>query len=629
MSEKNRTGKSQEGKPVRMGPGRGRHGLTMPVEKAKDAKGTLFRLLRYLKPHWAALCLVLLATILGAVSGIVSPKVLGMATTEIFDGFLSLSRGEGFSVDRQYLLNIVLALLGLHGVSSLFLYATNRTAAGVAQKTVRRMRSDVNEKLARLPLKYYDSHAHGDILSRVTNDVDTISNTLGEAVTNLVNAFVTLIGVVFMMMAISLPMTLVVFITLPLSIATTRGIAGRSQKLFKKQAGTLGSLNGHVEEMLAGHKVVKAYNKENWSVERFDRINRDLFEVGWKAQFVSGLIMPLMGLINNIGYIFVSIVGGILVTRGAIRIGDIQAFIQYTRQFSQPIARMASILNIIQATIASAERLFEVLDEPEEPQDAPDALEADHLKGDIRLVDVKFGYTEDAPLMKGLSVDIKSGQTIAIVGPTGAGKTTLVNLLMRFYELSGGVITLDGIPLTAYRRSALRSQFGMVLQDTWLFKGTIRENIAYGNPAATDDMIRFAADKAFADHFIRTLPDGYETELNEEATNISEGQKELLTIARALLSDPSILILDEATSNVDTRTELLIQNAMGNLMKGRTNFIIAHRLSTIRNADRILVMNEGDIIETGTHKALLAAEGFYADLYHSQFTGGKTVGAAG
>ncbi|WP_079911228.1 ABC transporter ATP-binding protein [Paenibacillus sp. 32352] len=610
------------------GPGRGPGGgpggprMGMPVQKAKNFKGTLNRLLHYLKPHRYALLMVLLAAILSTVFSIVSPKIMGKATTKIYEGVMLKLKGvPGAEVDFGYIKDILLVLAVLYIISAAFSYVQQYVMAGVAQKTVYGLRQRVNEKLSRLPLSFFDSRAHGEILSRVVNDVDNISSTLQQSLTQLITSVVTLVGVIVMMLTISGWMTLIVFLTLPLSFLVTKAVASRSQAFFAGQQKALGELNGHVEEMYTGHRIIKAFGHEEKSIDKFNEINRKLYQSGWKAQFVSGIIMPLMSFISNIGYVLVSVVGGILVTRRAIEIGDIQAFIQYTRQFSQPITQLANIANIIQSTIASAERVFELLDEKEE---VPEASEPNHLerpKGEVHFQDVTFGYKEGAVLIEHMNIDVKPGQTVAIVGPTGAGKTTLINLLMRFYELGGGRITIDGVDITDLKRGNLRSLFGMVLQDTWLFNGTIRDNIGYGREGASAEDIVRAAKAAHADHFIRTLPDGYDTVLNEEASNISQGQKQLLTIARAILADPAILILDEATSSVDTRTEVYIQKAMNELMKGRTSFVIAHRLSTIRNADMILVMNKGTVIEKGTHEELLAEGGFYADLYLSQFTG--------
>lgn len=601
----------------------GHPGQMMPAEKAKDFKGSLKRLLGYLRPRRVTLAVIFLMAILSTVFSIVSPKILGKATTKLFEGIMAKAKGvPGASIDFHYISEILLILIGLYLFSALFSYFQQYLMAGVAQRVVYDMREQINSKLSRLPLKYFDSKTHGEILSRATNDVDNISTTLQQSLTQLITSIVTLVGVIVMMLTISPWMTLILIVTLPLSFIAIRMIASRSQKHFMGQQRSLGQLNGHVEEMYTGHKIVKAFGREDESMAAFNEINDKLYHSGWRAQFISGIIMPMMSFIGNIGYVLVCVVGGIFVTNKTITIGDVQAFIQYARQFTQPIMQTANIANIIQSTIASAERVFELLDEKEEVPEALEPVVLEDHKGAVRFEHVKFGYKEDEPLIEDMNINVQPGQTIAIVGPTGAGKTTLINLLMRFYELNDGAITIDGVNITEMKRSNLRSIFGMVLQDTWLFNGTIKENIAYGRSGVTEEEVIQAAKAAHADHFIRTLPDGYETVLNEEASNISQGQKQLLTIARAILADPSILILDEATSSVDTRTEVYIQRAMNDLMKGRTSFVIAHRLSTIRDADLILVMNNGSVIEQGTHEELLAKNGFYADLYNSQFTGG-------
>ncbi|MED4226869.1 ABC transporter ATP-binding protein [Neobacillus cucumis] len=610
-----------------LGGGFGPRGMGMPVQKAKDFKGTLKRLVVYLKPYKLQLISVLITAIISTIFSIVSPKIMGKATTKLFEGLMMKFKGvPGAKIDFDYIGQIILLLIGLYILSAIFAYLQGYIMAGVAQKTVYNLRKEVEEKLNRLPLKYFDSRTHGEILSRAVNDVDNISSTLQQSLTQLITSVVTIIGVIVMMLSISPLMTLIVVVTLPLSFIATANIAKKSQQYFKGQQKALGQLNGHVEEMYTGHKVVKVFGHEKKSIEQFEEINESLFQSGWKAQFVSGMIMPLMSFINNIGYVFVSVAGGILVTKKAIEIGDIQAFIQYARQFSQPIAQTAQIANIIQSTLASAERVFEILDETEEVPEAVEPKEIQTPQGNVNFEHVSFGYKEDELLIQDMNIEVKSGQKVAIVGPTGAGKTTLINLLMRFYELNSGQILIDGIDTRNFKREKLRSLFGMVLQDTWLFNSTIRDNIAYGKEGASEMEIVAAAKAANADHFIRTLPDGYDTVLNEEASNISQGQKQLLTIARAILANPSILILDEATSSVDTRTEVQIQKAMDYLMKGRTSFVIAHRLSTIRDADLILVMNNGSVIEKGTHQELLDKGGFYADLYHSQFTSQKSVG---
>ncbi|WP_066304812.1 ABC transporter ATP-binding protein [Bacillus sp. FJAT-29814] len=609
----------------RSGPGGGfgprGMGMGAPVQKAKDFKGTLKRLIGYLMPYKLQLIAVLITAIIGTVFAIVSPKIMGKATTKLFDGLMmKLSGVPGAKIDFDYIGQIILLLIGLYILSAAFSYLQQYIMAGVAQKTVYNLRKEVLDKLNRLPLKYFDARTHGEILSRAVNDVDNISSTLQQSLTQLITSVVTIIGVIVMMLTISPLMTLIVVVTLPLSILATATIAKRSQLYFKGQQKALGELNGHVEEMYTGHKVIKVFGHEQKSIGQFERINDQLYQSGWKAQFMSGMIMPLMSFINNIGYVLVAVTGGILVTKKVIEIGDIQAFIQYARQFSQPIAQTANIANIIQSTVASAERVFEILDETEEVPEAVQTKELIAPKGEVVFEDVSFSYTDGEPLMEDLNISVKPGQKVAIVGPTGAGKTTLINLLMRFYEINDGRILIDGMDTREMKREHLRSLFGMVLQDTWLFNSTIRDNIAYGREGATEEEIITAAQAANADHFIRTLPDGYDTILNEEASNISQGQKQLLTIARAILANPSILILDEATSSVDTRTEVQIQKAMDHLMEGRTSFVIAHRLSTIRDADIILVMNHGKIIEKGNHQELLELGGFYADLYNSQFS---------
>jgi ATP-binding cassette subfamily B multidrug efflux pump len=595
--------------------GHGSHGR-MPVERAKDFKGTLKRLLKLLKPYRVKLFAVLILAALSTVFSIVSPKIMGLVTTELFEGVIV----SGAGVDFSYIAHILIILGGLYLISAFFNYLQQFIMVGVAQNTVYKMRSDINEKLARLPLRFFDGRTHGEILSRVTNDIDTISNTLGQSLTQLVTAVVTLIGIIVMMLTISPLMTvLICFIIIPLSLVVVKSVTSRSQKYFARFQKVLGELNGHVEEMYTGHQIIKAFGREGRSIREFDQVNEDLYDAGWKAQFMSGIMMPLMILINNMGYVVICVLGGYSVMNRTIAIGDVQAFLQYAKQFTHPISQTANIANIIQAIIASAERVFEILDEPEEEPDSKDAGVIEFPRGDVQFQNVKFGYEKDAVLFDDMNIDVKQGQTIAIVGPTGAGKTTLVNLLMRFYEIDAGKITVDGVDIRDLKRGKLRSIFGMVLQDTWLFNGTIKENIAYGSEGATDDKIIQAAKAAHADHFIRTLPDGYNTVLDEEASNISQGQKQLLTIARAILADPAVLILDEATSNVDTRTEVLIQKAMARLKKGRTSFVIAHRLSTIRDADLILVMRDGSVVEKGTHSELLAKGGFYAELYYSQF----------
>ena len=607
--------------------GRGGWGaLGMPVQKAKDFQGTARRLLGYFLPQKFLLLIVLGTAILGTAFNIVGPKILGLATTKLFEDLIAkyqafLRHQPAPGVDFGYIATVLLILLGLYLISAIFMYVQQYIMAGVAQRTMYRLRKEVDEKLSRLPLKYFDSRTHGEIMSRAVNDMDNLSTTLQQSVTQLITSAVTLLGVIVIMLTISPLLSLIVVLTLPLSLVVTMGIAKRSQEYFRRQQRALGELNGHVEEMYTGHKIVKAFGREGQSIAEFAERNEKLYNAGWRAQFVSGIIMPLMRFIGNIGYVFVAVVGGIMVTQRAIAIGDVQAFIQYAQQFTQPITQLANFANVIQSAMASAERIFELLDEQEEIPEAASAKVIEHPEGAVQFDHVRFGYKEDTILMEDMNIDVQPGQMIAIVGPTGAGKTTLVNLLMRFYEVNSGEILVDGLNITEIKRGNLRRMFGMVLQDTWLFNGTIRDNIAYGREGATEEQIIQAAKAAYADHFIRTLPEGYNTILNEDASNISQGQKQLLTIARAFLADPEILILDEATSSVDTRTEMQIQKAMGELMKGRTSFVIAHRLSTIRDAELILVMNHGTIVEKGTHEELLARNGFYADLYNSQFTG--------
>lgn len=614
MSDRNKELKKVTQRTRSHGGPRGR--MMIAGEKAKDFKGTLRRLLSYMKSYRLSLIIVFITAILSAVFAVVSPKIMGMATTAIYDGFVSLKNG-GPGIDFEYIGYIVLVLAGLYIISSLFSFIMGYIMIGVTLKTTYRMRSQVSSKLEKLPLKYYDTNAHGDILSRVTNDIDTVANTLQQTITQVMTAIITIIGVVVMMFSISWIMTLVVFVTLPVSMLFIKAITKRSQKYFRKQQKVLGELNGHVEEMISSHKVVKLFNYEKTSIQKFSKSNDGLYDAGWKAQFISGIIMPTLHFVSNIGYVIVSVVGGALVLRGNLTIGNVQAFIQYSQQFNRPIMQTANIANIIQAAIAAAERVFEVLDEEEMVLELDKDLEV--TEGAVSFNNIDFGYVKDVPVINNLNVEVKPGETVAIVGPTGAGKTTLVNLLLRFYEINGGSIKVDGEDITTVKRGSLRDNFGMVLQDTWLFNGTIKENIRYGRLEASDEEIYAAARAARADHFIRTLPQGYDTVLNEEANNISQGQKQLLTIARAILKDPKILILDEATSSVDTKTEVDIQRAMEVLMQNRTNFVIAHRLSTIKDASNILVMNKGTIVEQGSHDSLIEQDGFYAELYRSQF----------
>ena len=711
--------------PMRRGPGGpmgGPGGFGAPVEKPKNFKGTLTRLLKYLKPHRVSLIVVFLFAIASTAFAVYAPMVsrdamnglqhslvakgvldgiskaqendqakaaltmqgiplladaktndekavavskfldmvlklpkeqleqmikagggqsgtsfMGYDLSELgkeenkekLDTFIGNIRETGGKIMFDELGRFMLQLLALYLISAGFMFVMQYLMSSVSQNTVKVMRTEVNDKLARLPLKFFDSRTHGEILSRMTNDMDTIAQTMQQNLTQVISSIVQIIGYIIMMLTISPILTLIVLATLPLYVVATMFIAKASQKYYAAQQKSLGQISGHVEEMYGGHKVVKAFGYEDKSLEKFKGINDSLFTAGWKAQFVSGIMFPVMNFVSNLGYVLICVVGGTYAAKKALELGDITTFIQYSRSFTQPIVQTSNIANVIQSTIACAERVFELLDEVEQLPDKADSVVVENSTGSIRFDSVKFGYSDDKVLIEDMNIKVEPGQTIAIVGPTGAGKTTLVNLLMRFYEIGGGTIAVDGVDTRDMRRADLRHIFGMVLQDTWLFTGTIRDNIAYGREGATEEEIIAAAKSAHADRFIRTLPEGYDTVLNEEASNISQGQKQLLTIARAILADPAILILDEATSSVDTRTELRIQRAMHNLMKGRTSFVIAHRLSTIRDADLILVMNHGSIIETGTHQQLLAAGGFYADLYMSQFTGANLEEQAG
>lgn len=679
MSNQNENTKKPRGG---MGPGPGGH-RGAPVEKAKDFSMSFKRLVKYFAQKRTALIVVMLLAVIASVFSIVGPKVLGKATDVIADGMMKAMaldeqamkemmanpevmqalqsnpkaiealqaikedpdsarkvmsdpetvealeavfgdvdamKGK-IDIDFAKLGRLCLIVIGLYVISALLSYVQQIIMAHTSQRIMYKMRNQVKRKLTRLPLKYFDGRTHGEILSRVTNDIDTISNTLQQGVTQIISAVATIIGVIVMMLTISMWLTLISLLVLPVVVIISQKIIKKSQPLFVAQQKEIGNINGHVEEMYTGHKIVKVFGQEEKSLEQFNEINDRLYDVGWKAQFMAGIIMPIMNFVNNISYVLICVIGGIFAANGSVSIGDVQAFIMYSRNFTMPIAQTAQIANTMQAAVAAAERVFEVLDEEEQIPNPVNAKTLEYPKGAVTFEHVKFGYDKDKIIIKDMNLVVSPGNTIAIVGPTGAGKTTLINLLMRFYEIDSGKISVDGIDISELSREGLRKAFGMVLQDTWLYNGTIKDNIAYGNANASDEDIIRCAKMAHADHFVRTLPDGYDTILKEDATNISQGQRQLLTIARALLADPTILILDEATSSVDTRTEAYIQNAMISLMKGRTNFVIAHRLSTIKDANTILVMNEGEVIEQGNHKQLMEKDGFYADLYNSQFIG--------
>ena len=597
----------------RMG-GRGQ----MPVEKAKNFKGSIGKLFAYMKQYHAAVAVVILCAIASTVFSVIGPDILGKATTELSNGLLAKIQGTG-SIDFTKIGQILLFVLGLYLLSTLFSFVQGWLMTGVTQKVCYRMRKDISEKIDRMPMAYFESRTYGEVLSRITNDVDTLGQSLNQSITQIITSVATMVGVLVMMLRISPLMTLIAVVILPISVTLISLVVKKSQKYFKQQQEYLGHINGQVEETYAGHTVIQAYNKEKDMVQQFQETNDTLYHSAWKSQFLSGLMQPIMMFVGNLGYAAVALSGGLLAIRGTITIGDIQAFIQYVKNFTQPMQQIAQVLNQVQSMAAASERVFEFLEEAEEVQTAEHPLELANVEGNVDFQHVSFGYQPEQCVILEFSAILKSGQKIAIVGPTGAGKTTMVKLLMRFYDVSGGAILLDGHDVRDFDRHKLRESFGMVLQDTWLFQGTIMENIRYGRLDATDEEVIAAAKAAHADSFIRQLPDGYQMELNEDASNVSQGQKQLLTIARAILADNRVMILDEATSSVDTRTEILIQKAMDHLMEGRTSFIIAHRLSTIRNADMILVMKDGDIIEQGTHEELLEKNGFYADLYRSQF----------
>ena len=594
----------------------GRHGMS--TEKAKDFKGTMKKLMGYLTQYKIGLLLVVIFAIGSTIFNIAGPKILGKATTELFHGLISkVSGGSGIDFDK--IEKILIGLMCLYVCSALFSFIQGYIMTGVSQKLTYRMRKEISEKIDRLPMGYFDKMTHGEILSRITNDVDTLSQSLNQSATQVITSVATIIGVLVMMLSISPLMTVIAILILPLSMGLIGMIVKRSQRYFKEQQEYLGYVNGQVEEVYGGHNIVKAFNKEDDVIGEFDRDNDRLYRSAWKSQFLSGMMMPIMQFVGNLGYVAVVILGGYLAIKKTIEVGDIQSFIQYVRNFTQPIQQVAQVANMLQSTAAASERVFEFLEEPEEEAEPENPVVLKNPEGAVEFEHVHFGYNPEHTIIHDFSVKVEPGQKIAIVGPTGAGKTTMVKLLMRFYDVSGGSIKVDGHDIREFDRGELRRMFGMVLQDTWLFKGSIEDNIRYGKLDATHEDVVKAADAAYAHRFIQTLPSGYGMELNEEASNVSQGQKQLLTIARAILADPKILILDEATSSVDTRTEVRIQKAMDNLMKGRTSFIIAHRLSTIRDADLILVMKEGDIVEMGRHEELLAKNGFYADLYNSQF----------
>ena len=590
----------------------------MGGDKAKDFKGTIGKLFRYIGKYKAAVVVVAIFAIGSTVFNVVCPKVLGKATTVLSEGIMNKITGNG-GIDFTYIGKILLFCLGLYVLSVAFSFVQGFIMTGITQKVCYRMRREVSEKINRMPMSYFESRTYGEVLSRITNDIDTMGNGLNQSITQLITSVSTVIGVIVMMLTISPLMTLISVLILPISIMLMMFVIKKSQRFFKQQQEYVGHINGQVEEVYGGHNVIKAFNKENDVRREFHETNETLYKSAWKSQFFSGLMQPIMMFVGNLGYVAVAISGAALAIRGTIQIGDIQAFIQYVKNLTQPVQQVAQVTNMMQQMAAAAERVFELLEEKEEEQIVENPVSTEGIKGEVTFEHVKFGYNPDQIIIKDFSAHVKPGQQVAIVGPTGAGKTTMVKLLMRFYDVDSGSITLNGHDIRDFDRSALREGFGMVLQDTWLFKGTIMENIRYGRLDATDEEVIAAAKAANADHFIRTLPGGYQMELNEDASNVSQGQKQLLTIARAILADNRILILDEATSSVDTRTEQRIQTAMDNLMRGRTSFVIAHRLSTIRDADLILVMRDGDIVEQGTHDQLIEAGGFYADLYNSQF----------
>ena len=600
----------------------GMHGMRGGGEKAKDFKGTIAKLFRYLKPYYFKLVIVIIFAAASTVFSIVGPKILAKATDKLSEGIMAKVSGTG-GIDFEYIGYIIWILVGLYLVSALFSYIQGFITSTISQRVAYDLRTSISKKMDRMPLSYFDRHTSGDILSRVTNDIDTIAQSLNQSMSQVITSSVTVVGIFIMMLSISPQMTIIAVCVLPVSMLLISIVMKRSQKYFAKQQQALGDVNGHIEEMYGGHNVVKAFNGEEASVKQFDEYNDSLYESAWKSQFFSGLMQPITNFVGNVGYVAVCLLGGVLAGGGNISIGDIQAFIQYVRQFNQPISQLAQTMNMLHSTAAAAERVFEFLDEEELEKETPKIAkdELEKIKGSVTFADVNFGYLKDQTIINDFSLHVHSGQTVAIVGPTGAGKTTIVKSLMRFYELNGGTIFIDGKDIRDFARKDLRSLFGMVLQDTWLFNGTIKENLMYSKLDASDQEVQEACKVAYVDHFVQTLEDGYDTVINEESSNISQGQKQLLTIARAFLKDPKILILDEATSSVDTRTEVLIQKGMERLMEGRTSFVIAHRLSTIRDADTIIVMKDGDIVELGNHESLLEKDGFYASLYRSQFEG--------
>ncbi len=596
-----------------------------PMQKPKNFKKTTKKLIKnYLSKYKFAIFVVIIFAIGSTIFNIVGPKILGNATTEIFNGLIGkLSGGTG--IDFGKVASILFTLLGFYIVSAIFSLIQGFTMTSVAQKLTYKIRNDIAVKLNKLPMKYFDKKTNGEVLSIITNDIDTLSQNLNQSITEIITAVCTIIGIIIMMLSISVTMTIISFVILPISAIIVKIIVGKSQKYFQRQQEYLGHVNGQVEEIYGGHTIVKAFNGEEAAIENFTKANNELYKSGWKSQFLSGLMHPLMNFIGNVGYVAVSVVGGYLAIQGKITVGNIQSFIQYNKRFTQPITQVAQVSGMLQAMVAAAERVFEFLEEDEEVKDPENDIDTSKIKGNVEFKDVEFGYDEDKIIINDFNAKVKEGQKIAIVGPTGAGKTTMVKLLMRFYDVNSGAILVDGHNVKDFKRGDLRKMFGMVLQETWLFGGTVKDNIRYGRPDATDTEVIEAAKAAHVHHFIKTLPNGYNSVLNEESSNVSAGQKQLLTIARVILANPKILILDEATSSIDTRTEIQIQSAMDNLMKGRTSFIIAHRLSTIKNADLILVMDHGDIVEQGTHEELLAKQGFYADLYNSQFDNEEAV----